>query len=293
MIPPSRQWCIQIDITNRCPRRCSNCTRLISHARTSWDMTPEQFAESCEALKDFPTESEPDHGARRKVVGVMGGEPLWHPQFPQIVDVACSAIPDVRHRGLWTGIVPAKSVNAEAVSKLLGPLPTTTTRPVPDGEGGYLNLNTHVSPCYHQPVLVAVGEVIRDKDAMWKLIEACPLQRDWSSAITPKGFFFCEVAASFDMVFDGPGGLPIEPRCWERPIEDFREQIERWCPRCGVCLPLNRRRDTDRVDDISPGNVRELEALKSPAILEGRYVPFDPIAWRPPLKWHPLRYLKR
>jgi hypothetical protein len=46
-----------------------------------------------------------------------------------------------------------------------------------------------------------------------------------SPSITPKGAFFCEVAAAMDMLFDGPGGWKIEKDWWKRGPEGFGDQL--------------------------------------------------------------------
>ena len=54
-------------------------------------------------------------------------------------------------------------------------------------------------------------------DEKWiKLRDKCWIQNLWSASITPKGAFFCEVAAAMDMTLNGPGGWPIEPGWWKR-----------------------------------------------------------------------------
>ena len=279
MIPPRQQWCIQIDVTNACPRACSNCTRMLAHSRAPFFITVGQFEQAACAVRDFLTESEPDHDGRGKLIGMIGGEPLMHPQFSSLAKIMAQEIPDRRRRGLWTGLC--------LEGHAYGPLVRDTF--------GYLNQNLHRAECVHQPVLVAVQDVIRDENRMWELIDACPLQRKWSSAITPKGFFFCEVAAAMDVIFEGPGGLPVSPGCWRHDLADYRDQIERWCPRCGVCLPLPGRRDDDSVDDISQSNLEALRKLGSPRIRKGDYVVFDPNIYQEQhnrATWQPLRYLR-
>lgn len=282
MIPPRKQWCANIDVTNACPRRCSNCTRLTAHVREPFFMDLGQYEAALQAYADFPYDSEnnPDAGdpPGLKRIGMMGGEPLVHPQFSELCSMLRQYVPERRHRALFTG------VNLD--SHPHGQLARATF--------GYINQNEHDSRCEHQPVLVAVGEVIRDDARMRSLIEACPLQRLWSCAITPKGFFFCEIAGVLDLVFQGPGGLPVTPGCWRHDLADYRDQIEQWCPRCGVCLPLAGRLDSEERDDITPGNLEALRTRGSPRVLAGEYVRFDPANYCPPTgPWRPLAYLKR
>lgn len=273
MIDPQEQWCIQIDVTNVCPRQCSNCTRLTAHHCERFTMDPEYFAQAVAVLADFPTTSPPTVIAKHKVVGIIGGEPLWHPQFAALAKMMRELIPNRENRGLWTGLMWQHNRHEETIREVFG----------------FVNNNLHTTECLHSPVLVAIEEVVTDRQQMWDLISDCWLQRLWSGTITPKGFFFCEVAGAMDMLFDGPGGLPVEEGCWRRPLEDFRGQIERWCPRCGVPLNLKGRRDREEIDDISQGNLNLLPM--SPRVLAGQYTIFDPRGQHETVE-QPWRYLQ-
>lgn len=256
MIDPKRQWAIQIEVTNACNRQCANCTRLVGHGAPFF-MPVEDVRHAAACLASFPKESPPASHCPNKVIGVLGGEPMIHPDFAAICEAMEEAIPDRADRGLWTGLHWRNTRHASLIDRVFG----------------YVNNNTHEGKVLHSPVLVAIRDVVKDEKRMWSLIDDCWLQRRWSSSITPKGFFFCEVAAAMDMVMGGPGGLPVEPRCWERPIEDFRELIERWCPRCGIALRLPPREDRDMVDDMSETNLATLK--DSPRVRAGKYMLFD------------------
>lgn len=271
MIPPSRQWCIQIEVTNACTRRCANCTRLVAHAREPFFMDTAQFACAVEALRDFPSASEPDGLGRSwvdrdgKVVGIMGGEPLLHPDFDRLCAILSKAVPR-QNRGLWTGVDVARHPRRDLI--------LSTFR--------YINENTHRVPSMHAPVLAAVSDLIRDPQERNRLIDQCWLQEMWSSSINPRGFFFCEVAGAMSMIAGGPDGEPVEPGCWRKPLEAYRRQVDHWCPKCGICLydraagrmavpGLGPRVDRQLVDDVSPSNYRWLTAAGSPRIAKGEY----------------------
>jgi hypothetical protein len=256
MIDPKLQWANQIDVTNACMRKCSNCTRLLTHVKEPFYMSLDTFEEALYALRDFPTKSpkSPYVPAKHKVVGILGGEPMMHPKFEQLCKLMKEVIPNKANRGLWTGVKWQTTSHSRLIHRVFG----------------YVNNNQHNTNCEHSPILVSISDVVEDVEEQKRLIDNCWLQRLWSATITPKGYFFCEVAGAMDMVFDGPGGLPVEPGCWDRPLSDFQEQIDRWCFRCGIPLNLKGRRDSEDVDDISPSNLKSLQG--SPRVLEGRYI---------------------
>ncbi|MGE4536228.1 MAG: radical SAM protein [Desulfovibrio sp.] len=264
MIPLSRMQIIQIDVTNACPNRCSNCTRLVGHHRKPFFMDMDTFRRAVDSLADFPG-----------VVGMIGGEPLVHPDFAAMAAYLASVVPDRKRRGLWS-----------TVPKALGQKYGTLIREV----FGYQSFNDHsLDKILHQPVLVAAEEVVADPEEMWRLIDDCWVQRYWSASITPKGAFFCEVAASLDMLFDGPGGWPVEPGWWKRVPGDYDDQMARACPHCGCAIALPRRPSAQGIDDVSPGNLRRLTDLGSPKAAVGKVEVFHgglEADWHPGPNWY-------
>jgi len=245
MIPLAEMQIIQIDITNACMHRCSNCTRFTGHQQKPFFMEMETFRQAVDSLVDFPG-----------MVGMIGGEPLLHPQFAAMAEYLASRIEGKKRRGLWS-----------TVPKALGQRYGGLIREV----FGNFYFNDHSTDhILHQPLLVAAQEVVADREEMWRLIDNCWIQTYWSASITPKGAFFCEVAASFDMLFGGPGGWPVEPGWWKRTPEAYTDQKERACPHCGCAIPLKRRPSTEEIDDVSPGNLEALLAIHSPKALSGR-----------------------
>lgn len=140
---------------------------------------------------------------------------------------------------------------------------------------GNIFLNDQSRPdIYHAPILVAAEEVIPDKKDMFLAIDHCWLQNSWSASINPKGAFFCEIAAAMSLLFNGSDGWKVEPDWWKRTVKDYREQIEEFCPKCGVALSLPRRASIDGRDDISLKNLERLKG-KSLKIDAGKYVVSD------------------
>ncbi len=251
-------WCIQIDITNRCENKCSNCTHLISHAPT-WDMNFETFKKAVDSLEDWP-----------KVIGLIGGNTTLHPRIREFTEYFVSKIPQKERRGIWT----SNFFDKEDLRK----------------DYGVIYYNPHKGKVVHQPILCASKDLIKDKVTRDKLISSCWLAEQWSPSITPKGCYRCEVMGCFDMVLGYNLGLPIEPGWWNRPLSDFKKQISTFCEICSACIPLKGRRDRDGKDDISASNVELFK--NSPRIKGGRYVIFDEAKFKPEdmRKWEPQRY---
>lgn len=278
MIAPARQWCIQIDVTNACGRNCSNCTRATAHALEAFYMDPGQYEEALLAIRDFVTDSPDDRNGRRKVVGMIGGEPTLHPKFTNLVRIAEKSLPDKESRGLWTRLGRRYTRYRKLIDRVFG----------------CQNLNPHDGAILHQPILVAIEDVIEDPAARADLLSACWLQEEWSSTITPDGFYFCEVAGALDRILGlGVGGLPVEAGVWNRPLDDFREQIEKICSRCGAAIPLAGRLDDERRDDVSLSNLEALRRQGSPRIEAGDFVLYEPGSLPVgPAAWRPARYVR-
>lgn len=234
---------IQIEITNACTCECSNCTRLVGHS-PPFMMTMEQFRAAVNSLVDFP-----------KMVGVMGGEPLIHPQFEEMCHYLRSRIPRERC-GLWSTLPKGKEHLAPIVAETFGNV--------------LLNDHTY-GELFHSPILVSPRDLGLDEFTMWYSIDHCWIQNSWSASITPSGAYFCEVAAALDHLFRGPGGWPVEPGWWKKTPKDYREQMERCCTNCGGPYRLMARIDSEGIDDISWSLVQRLVEIRSPKVARGRF----------------------
>ncbi len=233
---------IQIECTTRCLHRCSNCTRAIGHY-PPWDMSFDQFKKAVDSMEAYP-----------KMTGMTGGDPLLHPEFEKFCEYLHQKIPPNRC-GLWTCLPEGKEHYREIIVKTFG----------------HIFPNTHErDDILHSPVLVSIQEFPLEKWAMWYTIEHCNIQMVWSASINPHGAFFCEMAASLSMLLDMDGGWPIEPQWWTRTPKDFVSQMEKYCPLCGMAVPLKKRVSTEEIDDISPGMYERLKDT-SPKIKKGKY----------------------
>jgi len=242
---------ILIDITNACNMTCSNCTRFCGHFRSDkiYFMDLDYFEKAVDSMMNFPN-----------TVGVMGGEPTLHPNFPEICEIM-QKLPEKRRRGLWSNtLTPQFQKYGSLINQTFG----------------MFNLNDHKSkPIKHTPILMA-SEDFKDvsKSEMDKIIDECWVQNFWSATITIKGAFFCEVAATMSTLFDGPVGWDIteRPEWWKKEISEYKNQKEWACDKCGCAIPLTPRRSNEVIDDISISNLKRLQGVGSPKIKQGKFV---------------------
>lgn len=89
----SEMGIIQIDITNSCTNRCSNCTRFCGHYTKDriYFMDKDYFIAALTSLKDFDG-----------IVGIIGGEPTLHPQFEEFCKIFKELKPNKAKRGIWS-----------------------------------------------------------------------------------------------------------------------------------------------------------------------------------------------
>lgn len=195
-------------------------------------------------------------------IGIMGGEPTLHPQFKEICGLVEKMIPSRRQRALWTN-----GYKWDEYKKIINE--------TFDPDMVVFNDHKDMEVGEHQPLLVAAEEILDDRELMWRLIGNCWVQWRWSASITPKGGFFCEVAAAQDYLFDGPGGYKLEKGWWNKNPNEFMDQVKRYCPNCGGAVPMERVSSHAAYDLVSKKNAKRLKALGSPKYVKGNYKIFD------------------
>jgi len=274
MKSPQDMRIIQIDVTNACIHQCSNCTRFCGHHKKPFFMDVETFKKAVDSMEGYVG-----------TVSMMGGEPTIHPQFEELLTYLGSKYPNKKKDTQLK--FPQRSFldaihEVEMDNIFLHPCTTGGTRQTIDGPGlwsamgdrykkyfeliqdtiDYQALNDHSMPMYHQPALISRKSLGIPDDEWLQLRDNCWVQNEWSACITPKGAFFCEVAGALDMLFDGPGGWPVEPGWWKRTPEEFGDQLK-WCEICGLALETFTRDANEEVDDVSPDIYEKLKEVGS------------------------------
>jgi len=238
---------IQIEITNACNLSCTNCSRLVGHHKKPFFMTLDEVRQAIISLNGFEGR-----------IGLMGGEPTMHPQFEKICKIYQELIPNKRKRELWTD-----GFKWSEYSKII--------KETFDEDLVHYNDHSNPEEGWHQPILISIDEVIEDKEKMWRLINNCWVQRRWSASVTPKGAFFCEVAAAIDHAFNGPGGWSLDSEWYNKTEEDYRAQQEFCCTKCSAAIPLGEIPNNHLSSDaVSQGNQFLLNEFGSPKVKSNR-----------------------
>ncbi len=278
MKSPKDMWAIQIEITNACVFSCSNCTRFCGHHKQPFFMDWDTFVRAVDSLKGYD-----------KIVGIIGGEPTIHPQFERFIDYLSEQyMPRLKPNTLKLPMEPSEftekirinqhehfdRITADGNMKRLGlwsSLPNNYYKYYEKIQKifGQQMLNDHQNDSIHQPLLVSRKDLCIPDEQWIPLRDNCWVQNQWSASITPKGAFFCEVAAALDVLFDGPGGWPIETDWWKREPDEFKDQLH-WCEICGGALFDKGRLASEGIDDVSKTLMEKLKKINSPKVKQNQ-----------------------
>lgn len=313
MRSPAEMQTIQIELTSACVLKCSNCTRFSGTHVTPNFLSTEEFQKAIDSLVGY---SQLPHA----IVGFMGGEPLLHPKFPEFCEYALEKI-GRRKLGLWSTFPDAPKYKgyADLIVKTFGVIllndhsrDDIKHAPVLMASEEYFR-----KPCVacagtgkvrFPDMRAAIDGVVGDVDSLmdeapqktctfcngkgtvtddanlFAAVDHCWVQESWSAAINHKGAWFCEVAAALSDLFGGPEGWPVEPGWWKKTPKDFQAQMDWACRKCGAALPLTRIRNSqDAKDDVSPGNLERLKAIKSKKVARGEVHVRDKFEFDPEL----------
>lgn len=237
MRSPSEMSCIQVEITNKCNHKCNSCTRFVGHHKNTYFMPLDQVEQAMDSLVGF-----------KGTVGIMGGEPTLHPEFLKILSMLRQKFP-AEKRQLWTSGYKWDEYYNDIHRTFLP-------------ENISYNDHSEDQEIRHHPLLIAIDEVVEDKDLLFKLISNCWVQNRWSASINTNGAFICEVAAAMSYWLDWDFSLDVEPGWWKiKPGDElFQEQILTYCVNCSGCLPVPfKMLDHGTADLCSPMNYKRLK----------------------------------
>lgn len=267
MKSPKDMKVIQIDITNACVNRCSNCTRFCGHHKKPFFMDFETFKKAVDSFEGY-----------EGCVGIIGGEPTLHPEIEKFIDylkekrigksllVSREPIDNMQKHiysnlnnikakiGFWSSLNKSYYRHFETINEAFD----------------WQLLNDHNNKCLHQAILMSRKDLGISDEVFYKRRDNCFAQNTWSATITPKGAFFCEIAGALDMLFNGKGGWEIEKDWWKRTPDQFQDQLH-WCEICSLCLDVPKRISNEDIDDVSETLLEKLKELDSPKIKAGRY----------------------
>ncbi len=240
---------VQIEVTNACVNQCANCTRCVGHQNVPFFMDLERVEKAIESLNGFDGE-----------IGLMGGEPTLHPICLEICQMFQDKIPR-RRRGFWTSgweWEEYKDVIEKTFDKDLIVYNEHST------DGGI-----------HQPILAAMKDLVKDKKLREELKDNCWVQRRWETcSITPYGVYFCEIAATLDIIMNGRKlAVPLSNGWW-RNNELFKNQ-KKICDNCGITIPIGGISDRASLDLISKSNLKKLKKRGSLKVATDNYALYN------------------
>jgi hypothetical protein len=192
-------------------------------------MSLEQIEKALDSLKTWPTK-----------IGIIGGEPLLYPEFVEMCELIKCKFPPSK-----VGLFTSGGKNYDKLSQLI------------KQTFGFVAYNEHNEEqqriCKHQPITIAIKDVISDEQLRETLIDDCWVQRTWCPSINHFGAYFCEVAAGQDVLLnEGKNAWPVEPGWWKKLPEQFQDQVENFCDNCGMAIPMERELLQKKTEKFSP-----------------------------------------
>lgn len=253
-----RSGTIQIMVTRACDRACAACTQgsqLKVKDKENLFISLDNFELAVKSLQDY-----------FGVVGIFGGNPALHPEFPKICEILCDYIPFVQ-RGLWCNN-PLKHI--DIIAKTFNPR--------------YSNLNVHqdqkaydtfkkgwpgsrpfglTEDSSHSPVHLSMFDLKMTEGERNKYISQCDINKYWSALVGQfrgelRGWF-CEIAGSQSMLFQHDPkypdtGIPVTPTSldwWRGGMEKYAHQVSQHCHNCAVPLKGSGRLSNSTTDELT------------------------------------------
>ncbi len=248
MMGMREKWAVMIEITNLCGHNCLYCCKHTRHLRANqfYYMGIDEIREALRTVKEFPGK-----------IGITGGEPLLHPEIVEVMEMIRGEVGKEKVM-VFTSNRAFHMEYKKEIDETFGEV--------------YVNYHTDEQKrvCKHQPLLLAVGDVVKEKEVQDALIDNCWCDRMWSPIMGKNGAFFCDCALGLDTALDMGGGWKIEEGWWQKGEEEVRKQRDKYCYLCGMCVPFPGQSQDSEVELISEGlfdkfathNLRNLKGMK-------------------------------
>lgn len=219
---------VQVLITNRCNLTCGGCSQLcpLFPSHEHWDISLEQLEFSIRVL------THPCRGVHATdTIGIFGGEPTIHPEWPSVVRLLQSFSPQ-KFLIYTNGTNPSRIFD----------WPNFVWS---------IDNKSKGSERIFRATAVAACDVFPEQKSYWDLAQQkCYQWHRCLSMVYDGRAYLCEPAAAFDRVTLGKdrwsesSGWPLvvgkDP--FDRSDEEIRQQAEPFCRRCGHCTGLHQSR---------------------------------------------------
>ena len=248
---------IQIEVTTRCDKACSNCTRALAQVKKP-DMTLEQFEQAVTASRDWIIR---ENGT----LSLFGGNPAISKNFIEYCRILARYLPP-KNRGLWCNNLLGKGSD---VSKYFTGESMFNFNVHQDAQAAqefrewfpYAQVFGEHAPSFHSSIFIASSDYLPEEE--WrKKVQDCQYDIHWSAIIITEapdwsklGGYSCEIAATHARTNGQALGVEVVPGWLDLQRESFEEQYEYACRRCSGCLGV------EGTVDLGPGMKDEVSKL--------------------------------
>lgn len=250
---------IQIEVTTRCDKTCSNCTRALAQVQKP-DMTLEQFEQAVISSKDWIIR---ENGT----LAIFGGNPAVSKNFLEYCKILSDHLP-AKNRGLWCNNLVGKG---EQASKFFSRESMFNFNVHRDARAAaefrqwfpYAQIFGEHKASYHSSIFVASSDFLEEEE--WRSrVENCTYDTHWSAIIITEapdwsrlGGYSCEIAATHARTNGLALGVAVSPGWLDLARESFEMQYEYACQRCSGCLGVKG------VIDLGEGQRDQFSPLNS------------------------------
>jgi hypothetical protein len=214
---------VNILITNICNLSCGGCSQQCGYIpkQKLWNINLDQLRWNIDLLTDA-------RKGNLRMVGLFGGEPTLHPEYESVLEITKN-YPKTRFV-VFTNGRDLKKTNLRGYKNVSWKI-------------DFKDKNSERGGCgqLFLPTQVAAMDVLKNTNKRFYWEKAQNHCKMWNSCwciIYNNMAYFCEIAASFDLMHDGYNGWPLQ---WgvdpfARSPKEINTQADNFCYRCGWCL---------------------------------------------------------